>query len=832
MNSKHRFFTANGKIRAFVVVALSLTLFSSIGCKPDTAKTSTEAADNLAGVSGSGRNPQWNGQQIIEKMKATYSAAGAYHDEAVLRLSYRLAGSYLEEPHQWAVEFRRPNELRASVYNARLRADGEQVGCFVYDFGSSNLGNQWLVTRIGQSFPLGKLTRDPICRYYLSGLADLPVDGSNAEAGEWFLPPQIPLLTGAGNVSWLQGKATRIEDRVVSDRPCYQVNIDHPGGRFLAIIDCESLLLKELHYPLAALDPRLSGSNEVTDLQIVAEFRNATLEPAFAADHFRIEMPEEAIPVNQFVKVPEQFPSSFVGKPVELAGLIELNGAPVDRSRWKGKVVFLGWTSNMMFDERWNRTIADLAESMDTRDYIVASAYAVSGAGPGSDVLQGLNTSVSTSSKALAWVDPSFVAGSSIGLETFPVFAILDRAGVLQYVGRIGETAHTPSLEELRSILLRVRSGDDVAGEMRNEYGKFLEVYESRLASARLDGEAASGNSILPESPPEKMKLRKRWEVRELRQPGNIACGAAGKGLWVVDGWRTLVALDNEGKSLSETPLALPAKESITLARPSETRERIATFSVAGRHVHIIDNRANIVGRVYREEGEARVRDARLADLDNDGTDELYIAWTSAKGVTRHLPGEEGDWPETTVLNTSWLDSCLLRSGEGENRLLVCDENARLALATYSAANGTLSLQPVSCSLESCVRVASGVDKDGHSIACVAGTDRLGRWHVALLDAALKEMATLPTGPQNFSSQIDPIAFARVEGTAAGLWAVAGSNGAIRLISEDGSTNETWSIGQAIEGLTLCSAGESIVAVVSGDQTLQAFELLSSSMRH
>jgi hypothetical protein len=812
------------------VVIICLIPFLAPGCKPG-ATSSTSGANGKTDPGIAQKNPDLDGKQILERMKATYSSAKSYRDEAILRLSYRLLGNYLEEPHQWAVEFQRPGELRASVYNARLRADGGQMGCFVYDFGSSNLGNQWLVHKANQTLPIGKFTRDPICRHYLAGLADLPVDVSNPSAGELFIPPQISLLMGEGEVAWLEGNATRIGDRMIADRACYQVAILQQGAKFLAAVDCETFLLRELHFPAASLDPRLANSSDVADLQIVAEFRNATLDPPFPEGHFSIEMPPQAIPVNQFVKVPEKFPSSFVGKLVELAGLIELNGVPVDRKRWKGKVVFLGWTSNMLFDERWNRTIADLAETLPVEDFIVATVYTAPGAGPGSDVLKGLNTSVSTSSRAMGWVDPSFVAGNAIGLESFPVFAILNRDGVLQYVGNIEESASLPSLEELKTILHRVRSGDDVAGEMRTEYGKFLEEYETRLAASRIDGNRATNNGILPQSMPATLSLRKLWENRDLRQPGNISCSPGSDDLLVVDGWRTMVRLPNEGKNRSEVAVPLPARESITVARPSSSGDRVVTFSVAGRHVHILDQESAIVGRVYQPDGEARVRDARLADLDGDGKEELYVAWTASKGVTRHLPGEAGDWPETVVFDESWRDSCLLKSANGPDRFLVCNANTRLA-SVKSDANGVLAGESVQCSLESCVRVAAGIDPNGESIACVIGTDRLGGWHVALLDAALKEIATHPIGPQNHITQIEPVAYARMKGLETGFWAIAGSDGTIRLIQENGLLNETWSVGQSIDGLTLISSESAIVAVVSTDQSVQAFELSTPAARN
>ena len=82
-------------------------------------------------------------------------------------------------------------------------------------------------------------------------------------------------------------------------------------------------------------------------------------------------------------------------------------------------------------------------------------------------------------------VDPGFSAGQALGLRAWPVYAIVDRDGVLQYVDIIED--QLPSASDIGQIMQRVRSGDDVASEMKRDYEQFLERYYQRLESVRLE---------------------------------------------------------------------------------------------------------------------------------------------------------------------------------------------------------------------------------------------------------------------------------------------------------------------------------------------------------
>ena len=57
-------------------------------------------------------------------MIATYSQAFSYSDRGVVRLRYRLDGSWVQDEGKLAVAFARPNKLSLKAYQLALVSDG------------------------------------------------------------------------------------------------------------------------------------------------------------------------------------------------------------------------------------------------------------------------------------------------------------------------------------------------------------------------------------------------------------------------------------------------------------------------------------------------------------------------------------------------------------------------------------------------------------------------------------------------------------------------------------------------------------------------------------
>ena len=139
--------------------------------------------------------------------------------------------------------------------------------------------------------------------------------------------------------------------------------------------------------------------------------------------------------------------------------------------------------------------------------------------------------------------------------------------------------------------------------------------------------------------------------------------------------------------------------------------------------------------------------------------------------------------------------------------------------------SGVATVATIATGLDSAVRVQTSNTSGSNSSTCVIGTDSRGEWKAVLLDSQLDQIAIVPVGPQQFSTQIDPIAFVRVQESSSGLWSIAGSDGSVSLVSGDGKLAERWNTGRAIDGITMYESGGLTVVAISGDQTVTAYQL-------
>ncbi len=809
-----------GKIVAFMSAVLFVS-GSIAGCNGTRVGGPNKSDSNTDGRS----RDALTADEIIANMRKVYSSAQSYRDEAILSLSYRLQGRFLEEPHQWAVEFQRPQQLRARIYNSRMHCDGEKMACFVYDFGSGNLGNQWQVHNAGANLPLGRFFQDGICRHYLTGQTDLPVDRENPKVAEMFFPPTIGLLTGQAQIDWLgRSSFVRKPDRSADSRVFHAIDARCDGMVFELLIDAKSFLLNEIRYPVQALDGRLLTSPDVENLEIVARFQGASSPAVFKSRHFELEIPPESILVSHFVPVPEVFPSPAIGKSISPMGLIDMRGDPINQADWTGKVMLLAWSSDGLLDESWSNVFEQLASELSVREYQIATVNVVPQAVPGEASLNDAISRIRPQKVMANYVDPGFEGGKVLGVDEWPFYAVIDRQGILQYV--YANQREAPDVQDVRRILLRVRSGDDVAAEMRGEYEKFLDEYQVRLASAILaDGGNTVKSSVFAELRlPVNVAIQEIWNVKELVQPGNMELLESGSDhLLVVDGWRTLVKLDADGNVIARDEIPLPPRESINVLRKSMTSDLFVVYSIAGRHVHIVDRENKVLFRVFDSKGSDRVRDSRLADLNGDGIDELYVSWTGERGTEVYRP-EMKDAQLQVFFETGWRDSAVVSDQANSQKLIVCDQDSLLKLVSVDG-DGKAILSAVSTGIDSAVRVRTAITSNGTPSTCVVGTDSRGEWKAALLDSQLRQTAIFPIGPQQFETQIEPIAFGNPPGTQPGIWSLAGSDGSVTIISADGTLIDRWNTGRIIDGISMFTITDSLAVALSGEQGVRAWEL-------
>jgi hypothetical protein len=801
---------------------LLAVVYLAAGCEPGSPVPDADSDGTVASALPDGPAAD----QIMRQMRQAYLEAERYGDKASLHLSYQLQGRYLEEPHPWEVRFLRDCGLQIDVYEARIRADKHQLACFVFDFASGNLDGQWLVTPRQETLPVGSLFRDKIANHYLTGQEDLPVNLHLPLARDAFFPPTAALLTGHLIPRWLvDGTARRLADDMLEGQACYQISVTHSQLQWILHIGQEDFLIRQIRYPVELLDKRLLEDPQVRELEVVARFRAATWQPDLVASDFALDIPEHAKQVSRFVPVPEPFPSSHVGKAAIDLGLRDSTDQPVDPSFRKGKVTLLCWTDQAEDEAGLIATLQSLADSLSPKQYYLARVTIVQGHLPGNqDVARHLKE-LAVNSPVPVLADYAFAAGRALGLSQYPALAVIDRQGVLQYARLLPDNSPMPQARELASLLMRVRSGDDVAGEMRREYESFLDLYQEGLEAARIhNGTTAhrdDGRLASPQTPA-LMNVSLCWTSDRFVQPGNLRYrpDSAAEPLTLLDGWRTVIQLDLSGNEQRRRELDLDDREAISIVRGGDRQKELGlVYSEMGRTARVLNEDLIPIRTVESCNDQQRIRDASLFDFDNDGQDELMISFTGSRGTEiRELTD---DTVSRQISNQSLRSATVIHTSSGRKCLVFCDGDARLRYLESGAP------QPVDvkCDLVAAIRVVARLDRQGQPVLCATGTDAQGQWTAVGLDDRLNQTWSVPVGSQRFETQIEPVAWGQLPGSRTGLWAIAAADGSIKLIGDDGKQVDEWRLGLPIFGLELVPQEQEFLMVISTEQTVRAWAL-------
>ena len=139
-----------------VLIALVPLLFGCTGNSKSDVEPEQDATATQQGPDSA---------EIIQQTLRTYREAESYQDQGTFQISYQLLGKHLEEPHPWSLSFLRNQGLQADIFETRIRADDQRLACFVFDFASGNLDDQWQVHDRSPELPLKPLFQDGICAH-------------------------------------------------------------------------------------------------------------------------------------------------------------------------------------------------------------------------------------------------------------------------------------------------------------------------------------------------------------------------------------------------------------------------------------------------------------------------------------------------------------------------------------------------------------------------------------------------------------------------------------------------------------------------------------------
>jgi hypothetical protein len=518
------------------------------------------------------------------------------------------------------------------------------------------------------------------------------------------------------------------------------------------------------------------------------------------------------------VPLPPSLPSELIGETAPPFQLLTSEGKIRTKLFFDGKVTAFLWLAGRSSYSAI-RQFEALAADLPADQFYLASVYSDSELkNPGTasneiadDLAQAINAS-----NLPSYYDPQLQASTALSVKAIPSVIVLDGDSKIQFARALSDKNWAA---EVKAALQRVAAGDDVAVEMQAQYQRFLTSYHQQLVTVSAvellgspePGIAQVGTSGVRNRPTMRLHPEQTWSNQDFKKAGNVAVLESlvpgGSRLFVLDGWRTVVELDQTGKTIARHELPLPDGEAANLIRIFNGGDQgnfFVVFSALGKQVFLFDQTWQLA-TTYPDPNlnHAGIQDCRLTDLDADNLPELLIAFDDDNGVHRVNPvsgqGNKISGAKTTSLVPFGGDMVI--SGEGKIGML------------------KTGLQNVDETELQFRRVASVSDFQ----ICGLGVTDEGNWNAVGFDASLNRIWTLAIGSQFFESQIEPVAVTQAEGEV--VWAIADTDDVIHLVSGGGKWLGDFQSDSRLGGVTLATVNGQTSLVVSNASGVECWNL-------
>jgi hypothetical protein len=396
--------------------------------------------------------------------------------------------------------------------------------------------------------------------------------------------------------------------------------------------------------------------------------------------------------------------------------------------------------------------------------------------------------------------DLDAVGRDVLQIDSAPTLVVLDP----HHTVHLYEVGARPDMAAILSVVLhQLLAGQNVAQEAQQQAADHRAAFEKHLTMASVDapGAADAGalRGIAPARSPAQLRLETAWNSDELDNPGNLLLWqeAGQPRLVAIDGWNKVVQLDGEGRIQARHPLPLDDDGAVTFLRTAVDgqgkRYFVGTARVA-RACYVFDADWKRVCRYPPADVQhPGVTDAMLADLDKDGTLEIYVGFQGVLGVHRVDISGNRVWSNRRLSNILSLST----SATGDQLLVTSDQGTIVAITADSQ-----DRQPQVIAGHAIHQLGSRAAESGAgAVYCGLAYSLSGRFTALGLGGDFQPLWQQQLAEGVFRSQILlPVASRQ---TAAGhaYWWLAGPDGTLYVQRADGSLADQWATGFDVQGL-------------------------------
>ncbi len=761
---------------------------------------------------------------VMKLMLSAYRHANHYQDRGVVQLRYRRNGKSFEDHAPLAVSWQTPNRLRVQAYQVDVACDGKQLLGRIQDEATQDFDGQIIVRDAPERLTLRELWEDDenLSLAFRQGLAGYPM--------------QLDLLLSEAPLAALMEdgvQRTLLEPAKLDGNACYRVNVATADGAFVLWVDQECFVLRRVEYPAATFAPEIDADKSVRDLHLTVEFRAASFAAAPAESRFAYRVPTSAKRVKRLIPPPRELPSDLFGKTTAPFAFTSLSGQPVSNQTLGDRIKVLVWFNNHPACESTIEQVNQVYQQYKSNDRIAIQAVCAEASSFSNQQLAALAQSWHVDLPMAR--DPKALGRDLFKVPWAPTVVVLDANNIVQ----IYEVGANPNLvAELPQVLEQLLAGHDVAAAILDQFRQQRTKYERALqrGEPEMAASTANGAAVASVSAPKLLQLRPLWNNTDLQATGNIHAVHDTDGalrFLVHEGWRTLTEIGAQGNLLARHELDLPAKAAVSqvqTAVDSDGQRYFVAWSLRSPQVHVFDSRWNRT-LSYPPAGTEHegVQDAMLADLDGDGQLELHVGFWGTAGV--HCVTLSGNrlWNNQDVSHVM----SLMTSAPNNGRMTLWVSSASGAVVRLDHhGRGERLAQHTGLLIHHLFRgtdlgdAATDTPGLGDSAApyCGISYGLEGRRLAIGLSPDAKSLWRYNLPAESFSTQVRFVTSARLLDDHAAHWMIAGGDGSLHIISQDGRFADHFGTGKLIAGMAggrLASAGVIVVSTPDGVQAWQ-----------
>lgn len=800
-----------------VVLALAAVLPA---CRP--VSPGTDVRPSLDGVSA---------EEIVERMFAAYRDADEYEDQAFLRISYRRQGGLAHDDAPMSVVLARPNRLIVHGPRATVKCDGRYLHAQLHD----------PVTRDQDGQVVEREAPATMTPQYLFGEDELLARALTTQIGA---PLQIGMLMDdRSRLDFLGAGAavSRLDDTTWDGFACARVDVQTQDGLMKLWIDQQTLVLRRLEFPTEMFAEQLAGA---TDIQVAIDFKHARFNSGNADQtDFQLGLSPRAKRVRRFVPVPLPFPADVFRDPVQPFAWQTLDGQSLALASISGKTVVLLWFQNdpdswaclgrleAMFRKSEAEPRSDTTPSTTSSDTIQFVGVFVGNEGD-----EAIARAAARHEITMPIVNDHDEVGKRLAVMVTPTLVVLNGAGRVQMI----QACDNPeAVDRVSQVIERIAGGEDLGRMALEAHERELREYQLRLAAVDADRPAEPElpmPTVAPRSEPERLTLRLDWSCDELKSPGNLLASEAADDatVWVVDGPRHVVQIDEQGRVARRVELPIPEPARVSYLRSivdGKGRRHFLASAILAPQVFVFDEQWKL-RLTYPPEHEVRegIHDARLCDLEGDGTVELAVGFFGVLGV--HAVDLDGKqvWSNRKMVEVLSITPAVRDEGVPWGHLLVAGtKGSLLRLDQFGNHDPEIvirgrSIQHLFSANPLGASAGPSISSSGPAPYCGISATASGLVAVGLNPELEEEWSVdLPGGA--YTSELQFATSGILWKDSVGCWVIAAADGTIAIQSEDGELTDRFALGQALTGLTIVGHDNNRRLVIATARAVQAYQV-------